>query len=698
MIQIIQSYKTEASVIAIHSGKDEIYFTDCDGKLHLIDKTTYNRSSVSIVNETEIPLHQFQKGASFSANGYVAYSIRDGGSCAMCLNTSSIKPKTEEEEVAKSENHQFFLDKSTKFYGNDQKAEVISFCGNRGEYLFTGGTDGRVHMYSTKSGKVLMTLRPKPEYISSITVSKDGSFLAYGAFDKSFTILNLRYQREELSRYFTDIIENSFFFNNSKSFYAIGRDGNSYTYDFTTDVLSKKALFPIWPHCCVLDSSGRFAIVGGRSQMLYIVKLSDNSIVSSFKLDQYGISSLHVKDHTLFIGFENGWMYIIDMYAYIDDFSQALTIKDFKNARKYLNKNIFLTIHPLSEIFEEAWEEVIKEIMNLFSTGNSALAMQAAESFLSDENHKKEFTSLLHKQKEFEKFSLLVQKKEFFDAYGMLDRSPYLSKTDSARKLELYFSKKFSEAKKLISSDPLRNITKAKELLKPFSLVSVKKDSVNSLFKNYDIYLKADSFIKEKKFKEYFMLTQMHSFLIAEDVYKKVCSLAESSILKIKDMIENGVYPQALEGIKQIIIFLPYKEELTNIFKDLQLRQKCLNLIHSDNIENIYGFIEKYPQLESMKEFVAYDKKFDLVLAKAMNSVANGDIKSVQQILLPYVKTDIFKPKIKECLRQASFNKLNNFLVKNYLSEARAVCAYYLREFGKDKDYESLIKQYNFEL
>ncbi len=698
MIKIIQSYNVKTSIIAIHAGKNAIYFTDCEGNLHAVNKSSYNKTSISIVPETETALHKFQKGSSFSKNGHVAYSIKDNGSCAICLNLSSIQPKTDAQKILKEQNPQFFLDEAVKFYGNDQKAEVISFCGNRGEYFFTGGTDGRIHMYSTQSGKILMTLKPKPEYISSITLNNDGSLLAYCAFDKSLTILNLRYHKEELNTYFTDVIEHSFFFNKSKSFYAIGRDGNSYICNLKTKEISKKALFPSWPNCCVVDSSERFAIVGGRSQIIYIVKLSDNSLVSSFKLDQIGISSLHVKDNILFIGFENGWMYMVDMYAYIDDFSQALTIKDFKNAKKYLDKNIFLTIHPLSEIFEEAWEEMIKEIINLFSTGNAASAMEAAEPFLSDENHKREFASLVQKQKEFEKFSLLVQKKEFFNAYGMLEKSPYLSKTDSARKLELYFSKSFFEAKKIIALNPLRNFAKAQELLKPFSLVSVKKDIINSLFKNYEIYLQADSFIKEKQFKEYFILTQKYNFLTTEDMYKKVCALAESSILKIKSMIENGKYDEALQGIKQIIIFLPYKEELTNIFKELQLKKKLLTLINDDNIQLVYEFIATYPTLESIQEFVEYDEKFDEVLTKAMVSVANGDIKAVQQILLPYAKINIFKSKIKECIHQASFNKLNIFLKNNYLNEAKVVASYYIKEFGKDKEYEKLLQQYNLKI
>lgn len=699
MIKIIQSSKGNASVIAIYSLKNKIFFIDCEGNFYFINKISFNKKSKPIIPNTFEPLHKFQKGASFSKNGHVSYSVHHDQSCAVCIKLSSINLNQQIDNTLPIAYPEFFSQESIHFYGNDQRAEVVSFYGREGEYFFTGGNDGRVYMYNTQSGKKLMSLKPKPEYISSLSVSnQDDALLAYGAFDKSLIILNFRYQKEELNTYLSDVIEHSFFYDNSKSFYAIGRDGNSYTYNIQTKSLSKKALFSSWPTCCILDASERFAIVGSRSYMMYIVKLSDNSQVASFKLDQTGVSSLHVQENTLFIGFENGYIYLVDMFAHIEDFSQALSIKNFKTAKKYLDRNIFLTIHPISEMFEEAWQEVIQQIINQFSMGNSALALEAAEPFLFDEKYEQEFASLAKKQKEFEKFALLVQTKEFFNAYGMLEISSYLANTDSARKLEIYFLKYFSEAKKIIALNPIRNITKAQELLKSFILVPAKKEMINSLFKNYEIYLKADLLVKERLFKEYFVLCSKYNFLKQEDVYKKVCNLAESSISKIKNMINQKKYNEALHGIKQILIFLPYKEQITNMIKEIQLKQKFSTLIESGSTEEIYAFVVSHPTLEETHEFIEFDKKFDDAVIKAMTAVEIGDIKRVNAYFLPYKNIPIFKLKIKECLRQASFNKLAIFFEKNYLNEVKIIAAYYLKEFGKDVEYEELLKKYEFAL
>lgn len=686
MIKIIQSHKVNASINAIYDYENSIYLTDCEGNIYNINKANFSVKNYSLTTETKHHLHIYQKGSSFTSNGLIAYSTPKKGGCAILLYNGLLEEQ---------ENENAIIDNSIILYGNDQKAEVVCFCGNDGRYIFTGGNDGRVYMYCSQSGKVIMYLKPKPEYISSIATDESGSYLAYSAFDKSLNILDIRHHKMLFNTLLGDVIEHSFFYSNSKSFYAIGRDGNSYTYDLKTGVLSKKALFISWPTRCITDSSEKYAIVGGRDDVLYIVKLLDNSLLFSINLDQKGVSSLYIKENKLYIGFVNGLLYVIDMYANIDDFTQSLHIKDYKTAKRYLDKNKFLQIHPISALFDEAWESILKEVINQFSIGNKKQAVEAADAFLSDEKYKQEFTSLLQKQKEFEEFTQLVQKKEFFNAYGMLERSPYLSNTESARKLELYFTKSFTEAKKLLAVDPLRNIEKAKELLEPFSKVPIKKESIYSLLKNYEVYLKAEQFIKEKNFRDYFLLAQKFGFLTTEDVYKKVCMLAESSIAKVKGMITNNLYEEALNAIKQLAVFLPYKDELIEIAKEIKIRQKLIELIQNNNIEYVYELADRYPIVETLNEFLEFDKKFDILLSDAMTSIALGDIKTVQNILSPYIKVAVFKQKIKECVRQATFNKISLILNKGAINEADTFVAYYLKEFGKDEEFEKLLKSHN---
>jgi hypothetical protein len=697
MIKVDQSYQVNGSVIAIQSDDTHYYFANNIGEVFDVKRKSAQFNKHPVLDQEPAPLHLFQKGAAFSKSGHILYSANPKGSCALYAKV----PVQIEAEASKTNSNTQIplvnLKTSILLRGHDQRAEVMQFCGQRSQYIFTGGSDGKVYMYSVDSGGVLMSLKPSPDFISHITVNPEGNLLAYASFDKSFILLDIRHQKELLMSYPGDVIEDSAFYKESNFVYAIGREGVSYTYDRKNNIFSKKAIFSSWPSCCVIEESDRFAIVGTRGGFLHIVKLSDNTMLSTFKLDQKGIASLHIDGSKLLVGFETGWTYVIDMYAYVDEFSQAISVKNFKVAKRFLDQNIFLAIHPISQVFEDAWDEILNDILNQLSSGNAQNALEVAAPFLVDEDRKNELNFMVQKQKEFEKFTLAIQNKNFFDAYSLLERNPFLSKTDNARKLELIFIKAFSEAKKMIFADPIRNGAKAQEILKPFSSVPAKKEMMFSLMKHYTIFLNADTFIKEKNFKNYFLLTQEYPFLKNEEMYKKVCTLAESAIKKITLLAQERLYDEAIEGIKQILVFLPYKDELAAIANKIQREKKLVAAIASNSMTEAYELTSAHPELEELQEFIDYEKSFDDTLSKAMEAVSKGEIKQTQSILAPYAAIPIFKPKIRECIRQASYNKIASLLNDQNITAAKTIAAYYLKEFGKDDEYLKLMKKHGLD-
>lgn len=690
MIKLLQSYKVSSSVISIYCDDDgHIFFADSQKNLHRCIEGSYDTKSLKLCPSENTELHPYQKSSAFSHNGYLMYSTDTKGSCAAYIKISNLDffvPKNDE------------LQKSILFYGNDLAAEVVSFCGSSGEYTLSGGSDGRVHMYCPYNGQILMTIKPKPDYIASIVSDNDGNFISYSAFDKSLTILDIRHNKEILSTATKDIIEDSFFYNNAKNLYAIGRDGNSYIFDLKSDTISQKALFSHWPTCSIVDNSERFAIVGTRKEYLYVIKLADNSLFFTIKLDKRGISSLHIKDEKLYIGFESGWLYVVDIHEGIDKLTNALEVKDFRKAKRALDHNKFLYIHPISEQFNDAWEELLNSIIEHVSSGNDENVFHHAEAFLSDIKCKEQFESILGRQKEFKRFTTLVNEKKFFEAFGMLENYSCLLKSQSAKKLEQCYNKAFGEAKRMIAQDPIRNVDKAKVVLEPFSKIPSKKDAIYSLLKNYEIFSQADLYIREKRFKEYFLLTQKFDFLLSDDVYRKVCNLAEASIISIKNLVEKSLYNEALEGIRQLSVFLPYKEQLLEIVQDIKQRKMLVHLIENDDVNAVYEYVEKFNYLEYTNEYKTFDKKFDTVLSKTMSFIANADVKALKETLLPYMKISAFRPKIKESMRQATFNDIAITIKQGLVIEAEYKIQNYISEFRKDKEIEKLAKLNNIHL
>jgi WD40 repeat protein len=692
MVKIEKAYQLNGSVISIHSNETHYYFANNNGEIFDVKRGSSELNKHTMLHEAPDPLHVFQKGAAFSKNNQIVYSSNLKGSCAM---SSKLLTRGEEEELKVNQEAPLCTHESTMLLsGHDQRAEVAKFCGDKSQYIFTGGSDGKILMYSSTSGKILMSLKPNPDFISHISINDEGNLIAYASFDKSFRILDIRHQKELSMSYPGDVIQDSAFYQESKLVYAIGKEGTSYTFDYKKNLVSKKDLFSTWPSCCVIECSSRFAIVGTRGGYLHIVKLIDNTMLSTFKLDQKGVSSLHLDNSSLIVGFENGWTYVIDMYAYIDEFSQAVSIQNFKVAKRLLDKNIFLGIHPISQVFEDSWDDVLNDILNQFASGNSSNSLEMAAPFMMDEARKSEFEFLHKKQKEFEKFTIAIQNKKIFEAYGLLIEHPFLDKTDNAKKLELFFTKTFAEAKKLLFSDSLQNYKKAEDILKPYLRVECKKDLIFSLMKDRASFLQAEKCIKEKDFINYFRLVEQNPFLKNEDMYNKVSNLAVSTIKKIKLMIEQRLYDESIAGIKQIISFLPYKDELITLVTKIQHEKKFLLAIASNNIQEVYKMVNSDPELESMQEFIDLEKSFDNTLSKGLEAVSKGEIKLTQAIFTSYASIPIYKPKIRECIRQASYNKLTLLLNEKNIVGAKTIASYYLKEFGEDDDYLKLIKKH----
>ena len=692
MIKVIHSFQAKGSVIALYEGEENISFTDNKGHLYVVSKKGWGMETYLIDSEDIKPLHPYQKSSCFDAEGRLVYGLERDESCAVKLIPPSPTPGKTIQTATKGKTiHAPRL----FFYGNDQRAENIAIGGEYSEYVFTGGTDGRVFVYNAQNGDVLISFKPLPDFIAHIRSSDNGQFLAYSSYNGSLHVVSLRLYEKLLQTHPGDVIEDSFFYNHSQKLYAIGRSGVSYVYSLDEKKLvSKKANFSSWPTCCVLEKNGKYGIVGTRSGHIHLVKLSDNTIAYTEKLERKGIVSLALNDTKLLIGFENGTVNYVDVYAYADEFVEALGKKDFAQAKHYLDRNLFLAIHPMSELFHEAWDEIIKEIREQFSKGNTQNALESATPFLSDAANRKEFDFLVQKQKELEKFARLVESNKYIEAFGLLEGAPYLSKTESALKLENSFFKTFSTAKKMIAADPLRNFPKAQELLKPFSAVAAKAELIRSLMKNHQIFLKADEKIKAKEFKSYFALCEQYPFLKDEAAYRRICEAAEGAIKKIVSMIDAHHYEEAMKSIRQLLSFTPYRGELSKRAQEIQLRQQMITLIDSDRMKEVYELARMHPELAKMDRFLEYEKRFDNHISQVMLYVGKGEIKQTQQMLSPYAGIPRFKPKVKECVRQASYNRIASLLAHAKTAAAKPIIAFYLKEFGQDNDFEKLLKRY----
>ena len=277
-------------------------------------------------------------------------------------------------------------------------------------------------------------------------------------------------------------------------------------------IISQEYFFAFWPTSIALDAEENYALIGTRSDTLYVISLKDNSKVMEIKNEHAGIASLAFSHGFLYIGCIDGTLLIIDYNEGKEELKDALATKNYKNAREAINKNVFLSIHPLTKIFDEVWPDILNQAIDLLNKDEIEKAIEITAPFIVSQPKKNEFDFYLSQKEGAKTFLQLIEKKDYSKAYEMTKTMKFLTKTQAYEKLENIWNRAFFNAKKLLIENAKINQRLAEQYLAPVENTP-KKELILQLLRNSDVFDKADNLINQHNFKEYLSLTFQFSFL-----------------------------------------------------------------------------------------------------------------------------------------------------------------------------------------
>lgn len=178
-------------------------------------------------------------------------------------------------------------------------------------------------------------------------------------------------------------------------------------------IISQEYPFAFWPTSIAITEEENYALVGTRSDMLYVLSLKDNSKAMEINNEHAGTASLAFSHGHLYIGSIDGALLIIDYNEGREELESSLQKKDYKSAREAINKNVFLSIHPLTKIFDEVWPEILNEAIALLNENEIEKAVELTAPFVVNESKKNEFDFYLSQKEGVKTFLELVNKKRF---------------------------------------------------------------------------------------------------------------------------------------------------------------------------------------------------------------------------------------------------------------------------------------------
>jgi hypothetical protein len=667
MIDIKSSLQLNNSIISIEITKDYILVVDNNYYIYFIDKDKLEVKKNLQITAKPKPLHIYSKASSVSTKGIFNIALFEQAKSFVVTTAKEIKRK------ATIDNHH-------------KDIEVTTFTPNS-LIMVTGGSDGNVFLHDLKYMKTMGSLEIKPDFISSLNFSNDGTLLLSTAYDKTGTIFNIETNKKIADINFPDVPEDAKFFDNNKKLFLVCRNGTSVIYDIKNKKIeSSKNIITYWPTKVIITKQEDYALVSTRSKHLYAIKLEDNTKTIDVELSHDGITTMKLFDTYLLVGFITGKFDIINFRIKEEELAQKLKAKDYRAVKAIFDKNIFLKTHPLAKKFDEAWPSVLEKVIQLISAKQIERAISLAEPFLDDEKRNAEFNFQMANEKQVITLIKHMENKKYVEAFQLCDKYAYLKKLKAYDDLEKYWNAIFTKARKLLEENPQFNKTKAYDLLKPFMRIESKKEVADQMIRNAPVFIKAEELAKNKKFYSYYVLTSKYEFLKDTALYEKINALGERLYGQILQLEQARDFERAVQMMQTLSQFLPYKEKVKEITTSIKYKSSFIDAINNDNLIKAYHVLDQYEDIKILPEYERLSRMFKKTQDEAKQKAYLGLPKETISILDDYLNFSYTVNKAASIVKIAYINEIDKNSSREMSVDWNATIHEYMNLFGRDGD------------
>lgn len=560
-----------------------------------------------------------------------------------------------------------------------------------GHFLATGGEDGKTFIFHLPSLKLADSLPPRPDYIANIIFNETNEKLAVTSFDNTITILNLEIGRVQAVVDVESVVEDGAFIENSSKFFFACRDGSIGIYDIHTKELKVEKLAEEWFTHLQTMPDGKFAIIGSKSNQLYIVRIEDFDVLYQLALQHSGVSAMTLGFNRLIIAYIDGYVEFYDIKKSLDIFQGLIEEGNLFDAIKLTkDENIFLSLLPVyTTAIDTQWKITLKEAIDLLATNKFQEATNLVRPFMDDKRKKAEFSQYTQQLEAVAKFCDAWEAKDIQTAYKIAEQTPELQKLPFYDLLEEYFLQVFNVAKKLLIADMNANMSKAQTLLKAFLNVKSKKDIAQSLLKDCAKFHEADILLKERKFAEFFALAEKYPVLKQTNSYDKAMYIIPQVIDRVNQLISDKKYDKAAELSTFLSTLAPFKNVGQENLRLIEYQQKFMEAINALDIKQAYSLAAQEERLQAMPEYTQLNKDFKECANNASTLAGDGYTNRVVDLLSPYFEVEYWKEKIASIIKISYLYELDN-TAENKAAHPdvnwKKSIAIYLDRFGLDEE------------
>jgi WD40 repeat protein len=635
-----------------------------------IDKKTYEVQKKTAIQK-EIKGHEYTKVFDISHDSLHAYPKNSTKSLILIKN-----------------------DNGLKVVANKKLAEstaIVKFS-NNSKMLLVGSENGDLWLLDVALDKIIYTLNPRSDEISSIIFSEDDKLVAIASYDKKIEVYNTTNWHLDCTFEQESVSEDMVFSQDNQNLYAVQRDGDILAFD-----LKRKELFynnnlgQHWLSTIKTYKSDNYAMIGARDNIFMIVDLKSGKVIKKILLKNQGLNSADFSEQALLMAFADGSILVCDMLKNRDETTVALKMEDYQKAKQLIDANILLYLDGSIDELHKSGERVLQKIITLIELGKIDEAVTEAEPFIDNEAFSEQFTAYMSQRSEIAQFVEAVDTKNFTTAYVLAEKYLHIRELKKYKQLEEFWHKCFNNAKNTIAKNPNDSASKirAKGMLQSFLSVSSKQKSIKNLLENSIVFFQADSFVREKKFIQFFKLCEKHEFLEETKIYNKVISITQLLLANVNKAVQQKDYKNAVLTARRLLSFAPVKEEASKHIKEIRVIEKFNTATQEKNLFSTFSLVHENDFLENLLEYKSIMKNFDKTNEYAKEHAVSGDIQKTFNTMDEYMSIDYLKDHIAFTIKLAYLNAIPSVSQKESINWKKTFVNY-IELYGKDQELKNI--------
>ncbi len=506
-------------------------------------------------------------------------------------------------------------------------------------YMFSCGDDGKTFAIDIKSGKLVFTLPSHVDTINDVAFTKNGNWVAICSYDRKITLFSLvtMTSKPKLKAHAAPIMKVKFISKNR----LISFDKNSSV--IIWNIYSGKIIERLQGvHDTVVQMTtskdDKFLFLGTALGYIIVYDLDSYELLAPryIKITSPITALEFDEEHNhLMIATEDGFIMYYNIYEGEDVLRDLLKVKEFDSLQKEVEKNPILKYTNIYDLMSNFWEKTLAKAKIALQNGDKAKALLLFKSFEKIPSKNSIIQKTIMDYGEYEKFATFAKSGKFNLAYGLANTFPVYKESKLYKALEDRWKKVLVQAQKYILNP--REAAKAQEILKPYRGISQKTRLIQELLTKSEVYKRFRDALGQKDFTICSELIKQHKFLKELPEYEILNRYADNLYFKSQQLMHSGDDFTAIKMLRQLSAFEEFKEDVIDLLKTIEIKQKFLQSVEDENYEYAYDIMAKYEDFLELPEGKKLQEKWykDQMLANAF--AANGDARGVEKTLKEYL-------------------------------------------------------------